>query len=224
MVTTGPEKVRSYDGDYKEEGNKAEEIVLKFLRDCPWVIGVDDWRNLRAVQEADVDCAIKTRDGRVTLAEIKSDKHLGVSGNVLFEMLRINHTCVPDKAGYLGWSFRSPATYFLYYAPSAKSLYQCRADALREVAQQYTRQKRKGSRVDWVNTGAIKSTINLLIPWEFCKDIFTVHDVSKYCSIAAVDRLPDPLMMKRMDDMNADHERAMAEKNGHRPQQAFFEL
>ena len=180
MATTGANKQCSYDGDYMTDGRKAEEIVMAFLRDRPEVIGVEDWRELRAVQEADVDCAIKTRDGRVTLAEIKSDKYLGVTSNVLFEILRINHTCIPDRAGYLGWSFRSPATYFLYYAPSVKKIYRCKVDELRRVVQQYTREQRKSTRMDWVNTDAIKSTINILLPWEVCQHVFTIYDVGEY--------------------------------------------
>jgi len=189
MAVTGAEKQRSYNGDYMDDGRKAEEIVMRWIQDFPEVIGVEDWRELRAVQEADVDCAIKTSDGRVTLAEIKSDKHLGVTPNVLFEILRINHTCIPDRAGYLGWAFRSPATYFLYYAPSVKKVYQCRADALRKVVQGYTKQQRKNTRLNWVCTDAIKSTINILIPWSVCKDVFTIHDVHEYCEPEEIDQL-----------------------------------
>ncbi len=35
------------------------------------------------------------------MAEIKTDAWLGISGNVNFEVLRINHTAHPDKAGTL---------------------------------------------------------------------------------------------------------------------------
>jgi hypothetical protein len=180
MPTPDANKARSYDGDYMAEGRFAEEVVMAFLKDCPTVVGVEDFRELRAIHEADIDCAIKTADGRVTLAEIKSDKHMGISGNVLFEILRINHTCQSDRAGYLGWSFRSPATYFLYFSPTLKKLYQCRANNLRQVVQRYTRKHRKSTRVDWVNTDAIKSTLNILLPWDVCKNIFHVHDVTKY--------------------------------------------
>lgn len=175
MVIVGAEKARSYTGDYMAEGRKAEEIVMAFLKKRPEIIGIEDWRELRAVHEADVDCAITTTDGRVTLAEIKSDRHLGQSGNVLFEVLRINHTCRPDRACVLGWSARSPATYFLYYAPSVNSIYQCRCDELRRAFQEYTKEERQDTRTCWVNTDSIKSTVNVLIPWEYCKAVFAVH-------------------------------------------------
>ena len=99
QTTTGADKARSYSGDYMAAGKKAEEIVMRYLQSKPYIIGLNDFRELRAVQEADVDIAIKTIDGRVTLAEIKSDWHLGVSGNVLFEVLRINHTAPPERSG-----------------------------------------------------------------------------------------------------------------------------
>ena len=176
-VTTGADKERSYNGDYMADGKIAEEKVFEFLERQPQVVGVDDWRDLRIVHEADVDCAIKTRDGVVTLGEIKSDSHLGQSGNVLFEILRINHTCQHEKSGTLGWSLRSPATFFLYYAPSVGKLYICRADSLRKIFQSYTRKARKNTRLDWVNTDSIKSTLNVLLPWEICKSIFKVYDL-----------------------------------------------
>lgn len=171
---------RSYDGGYMEFGKRAEEAVLEFLRRRPGVLGVDDLRDLRPMQKADVDCSIETADGRSTLAEIKGDKHLGKSGNVLFEALRINHTAPPHRAVTLGWSARSPATYFLYYAPNAtrgESIYQCRADALRQHVQRYTRRVRKQTRIDYVETDGIKSTVNLLIPLDECQSIFQIYDL-----------------------------------------------
>jgi hypothetical protein len=177
-VTTGADKPRSYNGDYMVDGKLAEEKVLEFLKRQPQVIGVDDWRDLRIVHEADVDCAIKTRDGVITLGEIKSDSHLGQSGNILFEILRINHTCQHERAGTLGWSLRSPATFFLYYAPAVKKLYVCRADSLRGVFQSYTRKARQNVKTIWVNTDEIKSTLSVLLPWEVCKDIFKVYDLA----------------------------------------------
>ena len=71
MTTTGADKPRSYSGDYMELGRQGSDIVLDWLHQRPQVIGVIDWRDVKVVQEADVDFAIKTRDGRITLAEAK---------------------------------------------------------------------------------------------------------------------------------------------------------
>ena len=100
-----------------EAGRNAEEVVLQWLAEQPWVIGVEDLRSLRVMREADVDCSCQLIDGRNSLLEIKSDRHLGCSGNFLFEVLRINHTAPPNKACVLGWSARSPALQLAYYAP-----------------------------------------------------------------------------------------------------------
>lgn len=174
---TGAEKPRSYSGNYMDVGKNAETIVMAFLRKRPEVVGIQDYRDLKPVQEADVDCAIKTIDGRVTLAEIKSDYHLGKSGNVLFEVLRINHTAPPDHALTLGWSGRTPATYLLYYAPQVEKIYRCRTDDLRKAFQTYTKTARKGTTISIVETDTIKTTINVLIPWEYCKDIFQIYSL-----------------------------------------------
>jgi len=177
MSITGVDKKRSYNGDYMKLGKEAERIVMEWLKQRPQVLGLSDFRELRAIQEADVDIAIKTQDGTVTLAEIKSDRHLGVSGNVLFELLRINHTCIAEKSCTLGWSARSPAVWFLFYASSVNKIYQCRVDDFRVCFQNYTKEKRDGAKLFWVNTDSIKSTLNCLIPWEHCKYIFTVHSL-----------------------------------------------
>lgn len=176
------DRMRSYDSGYMQAGKKAENIVMQWLREQPWTIGVDDLRPLRIMQEADVDCTIKTADGRITLAEIKSDKHLGISKNVLFEALRINHTCVADKAVTLGWSARSPAKWLLYYAPSVQKIYQMTMDDLRRACQKYTNEVRKRAFIDYVPTDNIKSTVNILIPKEYVEsmDSFKIHDLARF--------------------------------------------
>lgn len=169
MAITGADKARSYSGDYMAAGVKAQNIVLDFLRKRPDVIGVDDLSQLKVMQEADVDCMIKTRDGLVTLAEIKSDRYIGKSGNVLFEVLRINHTAMPDHCLTLGWSARTPAKYLIYYSPDLHNLYVITADNLRRAMQKYTSENRKASNISYVETDAIKSTVNILIPEKYCK-------------------------------------------------------
>jgi hypothetical protein len=176
-VMTGATKTRSYDGDYMKAGKAAESIVMEFLRCNPEVVGVEDIRELRPMQAADADCIIYNADGTVVLAEIKSDSYLGKSGNVIFEALRINHTAPPDKAATLGWTARSPATYFLFYAPSVDCIYQCRANDLRAAFQKYTSEAREHARYMLVPTDNVKSTVTYLIPWKYCQDIFTIHEL-----------------------------------------------
>ena len=177
MATTGATKDRSYSGDYMKEGIAAQEIVLDFLRKRPDVIGVDDLSELKVMQEADVDCMIKTSDGLVTLAEIKSDKHIGVSGNILFEVLRINHTAQPDHCVTLGWSARTPAKYLIYFSPVLNKIFVISSNELRSAMQRYTKDSRKRTNINYVETDSIKSTVNILIPQRYCK--FSIFDLDE---------------------------------------------
>lgn len=174
-TTTGKDKQRSYNGDYMKLGKHGEEIVLKWLRSHPDTLEVDDYRQLKVMYKADVDCAIYSRDGRVALAEIKTDTHLGKSGNLLFEILRINHTTNPYNAGTLGWSFRSPAHWLLYYGPSVNRIYRISFHEFRRGFQRFTDEKRKDTYIHFTETDNIKSTLNVLIPEEYFEGIMKIE-------------------------------------------------
>lgn len=178
-TTPGANRERSYDGDYMEAGRKAEDIIMDWLRRQPWVLDLDDLTGLRPMRQADVDCHFSLTDGRSTLAEIKSDKHLGTSKNYLFEVLRINHTAPPDKAVTLGWSARSPAKWLLYWAPNKKEIHQISMDEFRGALQNYSQQQRKETKLSYVPTDRIKSTVNILIPERFvvCRGTFKIHEL-----------------------------------------------
>lgn len=163
-TTPSAERDRSYSGDYMVAGRKAEEIILGWLSAQPWVLGVEDLRSFRPMREADVDCSIALSDGRVTVAEIKSDRHLGRSGKFLFEVLRINHTALPERAVTLGWSARSPARWLLFYAPIKSEIHQVLMDDYRRALQAYTAEVRGRTQFSFVPTDRIKSTVNILIP------------------------------------------------------------
>jgi hypothetical protein len=150
-------------------GTNAERIVMAWLEENPNVVGVRDLRDLRVMREADVDLSILLMDGRVALAEVKSDYHLGVSGNILFEMLRVNHTAPAVACARLGWSAKTPALWVLFYAPQVESIYVISTEDYRKGFQTYTKETREKSRIVWTNTDAIKSTINLLVPERYFK-------------------------------------------------------
>lgn len=181
LFSTQPDasRSRSYNGGYMEAGKLAEGIVLNWLNARPWVIGTEDLRSLRVMREADVDCSISLSDGRITLAEIKSDRHLGRSGNYVFECLRINHTAPPQSAVTLGWSARSPARLLLLYAPSVNQIHVVSMDDFRTATQAYTREARQRSRVNYVPTDVIKSTVNILVPAKYVQnsESFRVYEL-----------------------------------------------
>jgi hypothetical protein len=117
------------------------------------------------------------------LAEIKTDNHLGKSGNVLFEVLRINHTCDPEYSLTLGWSGRTPANYIIYYAPSINKIYTFKTSNLRKAMQRYTRESRKQTNINIVETDNIKTTINILLPISYCAGLFKEYDLNEILEI-----------------------------------------
>jgi hypothetical protein len=91
---------KTYNGDLMQKGSLNEEIILTWLKiHAKHII---DFREFRLAQRIDVDFGIETIDGKIVLAEIKSDKWIKEAGNLCFETMRINHF-VDDKWFYLGW-------------------------------------------------------------------------------------------------------------------------
>ncbi len=182
---------RSYDGAMMGKGKEGERVILAWLNDNPTTIEVDDLRDLRPMQKADVDCAIYNEDGTVCLAEIKSDDWLVEGGNVAFEYMRINHTAPPDKSCVLGWTARTPAKYVMYYATKEKRVYVFKSESLRRTFQKFTSDKRpKGGewfsrlndlKMRWISTDSIKSTLIVCIPLSmFAASDYKAYDVSRY--------------------------------------------
>lgn len=130
-VRTGADKAGSYAGDYMARGRAGEEIVLRWLAAQPGVQAIYDLRADPAAQRDDVDCRVHLADERTLLAEIKTDDYLGRTGNLVFEMARINHTAPTEHLVTLGWSARSAADLFLFYGPRSERLYRLTAEQLR---------------------------------------------------------------------------------------------
>lgn len=191
VVTHGAMNGRSYDGAMMAKGKEGENIVWRWLQDHPSVIGVDDFRDLRAMQRADVDFGIYYTDGTVALAEIKSDRWLCMGGNVTFEFMRIYHTARPDKACILGWTARTPAEFVMFYASKEEHVYVFTSTALRRVMQKFTQNRRPQlsewlsalprMNMNWISTDATKSTLCFFIPLsEFKQTEYKRYDVSAY--------------------------------------------
>ena len=172
---TGINKTKSYSGDYMDIGKQGEETVIDWLKQRPNIIGVTDFREIREIHDADIDVGVRLYTGQVCLAEIKTDTYLGTTGNIIFEVLRINHYSDHKYAGYLGWSFRSPAEFLLFYAPNRKppAIYKITFKDYRAVIQLYT--KENPARFLEVRTDRGKTTYNILIPEEEFNGKFQVH-------------------------------------------------
>lgn len=179
-VKIDPRKTRSYNGDYMRIGKLAESVIWDWLSDHPQVIGLDDLTGLRPLQNVEADFTVATEDGRRSLVEIKHDEHLGKSGNIVVEVLRINHKAPEQAAGVLGWSLRTQASWVLYYSPHLAYVYQFHASDLRVGFQRYTDEARNAAQFIWINTDRIKSTLNVLVPLKYYAGMFEVHDVQSY--------------------------------------------
>lgn len=181
-VTASKYKLRSYEGDYMAKGRQGQAIVLDLLKDHPQVVDVQDLSELRTFQQIDSDALFLTIDGLRPLAEIKVDEHVGVSNNIAFEIVRINHrTTDPRNCVTLGWSVYTAAPWIFYYGPVFAFVYQFSADALRRGFQRYTDEARSFSQLAWVDTDNIKSTLLALVPMRyFGSDDYRVHDAEIY--------------------------------------------
>ena len=181
-TTPSADRAKSYASGYMAAGKEGESVVMAWLSRRVNVRHVEDLRDDPEMQAAEIDCRVHTTDGDSSTVEIKSCDHLGVSGNVLFEMLRINHGCGPEHALVMGWAMRSEADWLFYYAPSVSKIYRIGFDDFRRAAQNYTREARWKSFIHFVSTDDVKSTVNLLIPEKYVKQMKTYRPYEIGCN------------------------------------------
>ncbi len=93
---------------------------------------------------------------------MKTDSHLATSPNYLFELFRINHFASPDRVFYLGWAFRSPAKYLLYYDAGNKNIHRLLFSDIRTKIGAFVDKARPILKP--VLTDKQKTTYNILIP------------------------------------------------------------
>jgi hypothetical protein len=153
---------KSYSGELMQKGRIGEAAVLEWLRKSQSAREIIDMREFRISQRLDVDCGIETLDGALVLAEIKTDYNLGKTSNFLFELFRINHFVEADKVFYLGWAFRSPAKYLLYYSPNENVVYCFTFKSIREIIGKYISKTKP--QINITPTDEQKTTFNILIP------------------------------------------------------------
>lgn len=162
MPQPSRDRERSYSGDYMAQGKSAEDVVKKWLCDSADVSSVNDVSDQRHYQEREIDFIITMRDGREITAEIKSDAHIGSTRNVVFELLRVNHTLNNEKAFVIGWSARSEAAHVFYVSVTENKIFSFSMADLRSAA--CASFSGKAPKVLTIPTDNIKSTIVLLIP------------------------------------------------------------
>ena len=162
---------KTYSGDLMQKGMKNEEIILEWLHGETSNKGVIDFREFRLAQRIDVDFGVETIDGKIVLAEIKSDKWIKETGNLCFETMRINHF-VDDKWFYLGWGWRSPAQKLIVRNPETNETYIFSFLKLRQMIGVYVAETGRNLRINITETDKQKTTFNFLIPMNYLKGVY----------------------------------------------------
>jgi len=162
MVFMGQRNVKTYNGSLMEKGKENEDIIMKWLSSLGRE--VIDFREFKLAQRIDVDFGIETIDRNIVLAEIKSDRYISETGNLLFENHRVNHF-VKDKWFYLGWGWRSPAQKLIIRNPGSSEVFVFDFAELRAFVGSWVAENGKQIRMSVVETDDQKTTFNYLIPF-----------------------------------------------------------
>lgn len=161
---------KSYDGELMKIGKSNEEIIFNWLKKN--YKDIIDFRDFRLTQRVDVDCGIETIDRNILLAELKADNHISETGNLLLENNRFNHFIRTDKMFYLGWAWRSPAQKLIIRNPKTHETFVFDFNILRKKVGEYISKIGKKLKVIIVETDKQKTTLNLLIPMYYLKNIY----------------------------------------------------
>lgn len=164
---------KSYKGELMTKGTENEDIILKWLKENSK--SILDFRDFKLAQRIDVDFGIETIDGKIVLAEIKSDKWINENANLFFETYRINHY-VKDKWFYLGWGWRSPAEMLIVRNPQTQKLFIFNFLELRTFIGNYIAKKGKQIKQIIIETDVQKTTFGYLIPLQEIKN-FESYDL-----------------------------------------------
>lgn len=145
-----------------EIGDAAEAVAVAFLRALPHVRQVRDVTRDATWQAREIDLRVEDARGAWHGIEVKSDRHIARTGNVLFELVRVHHSA--PVCAYLGWGVFSQAAWLFVWCPPAERLYTFNVTALREAFQRHTAAERSKLRLSVVPTDARRTTINVLVP------------------------------------------------------------
>ena len=121
MMSEGP-PAPSYNGAIRDVGYVGEEAFERFCRRQQWVEDVRDVRDDIICQRDEIDFIITKWGGITARVEVKTETKLDVSGNILVELTRINHS---GEHQYMlpGWPWRTVSDYIVYYAPATERLH-----------------------------------------------------------------------------------------------------
>lgn len=160
---------KTYNGVLMQKGFENEEIILEWLKS--YGKNIIDFREFRLAQRIDVDFGIETIDGKIVLAEIKSDKWIGEYRNLCFECNRINHFS-KENWFYLGWGWRSPAQKLIVRNPETGATFLFDFQALRKFIGGYISEKGRDFKINIVPTDKQKTTFVYLIPMQMLTGLY----------------------------------------------------
>ena len=170
---------KTYSGELMKKGRVGESAVMRWLealRKQNKLRDFIDVREYRINQRLDTDFVIEYVDGKLELAEVKTDSYLATSKNYIFELHRINHFVSPDRVFYLGWAFRSPAKYLFFYDPGNKNIHRFLFTDIRSKIGTYVDKARPTLRP--VPTDKQKTTYNILIPKTEFRNLVKVVNIA----------------------------------------------
>lgn len=144
-----------------QTGLKTEMLVRRFLESLDFVQAIEDVRDNPDYQRREIDYVVSTPRGTLAF-EVKHDRHLGRSGNVLFELCRIHHTA--QKPAYLGWSVFSEADYFAIWGMQVERLYVFQARRFKASVQRYVATNRPRIQYTTIVSDPLRTTVCLLVP------------------------------------------------------------
>jgi len=160
---------KSYNGVLMKNGTDNENKILEWIKlNSKDIL---DFREFRLSQRMDIDFGIETLDGTILLAEVKSDKWISESGNLLFEWNRINHY-VDNKWFYLGWGWRSPAQLIIIRNPNTGETFVFNFFNLRKFIGLHVNENGRNLKFTIVETDKQKTTFNILIPMSKLKHLY----------------------------------------------------
>jgi len=154
------------DFNYQEklaEGAAAEDIARRFLAAHRAVARVEDVRAVKAWQVRDVDYIAHLTTGQRMNVEVKSDRWIGTTGNMLVEVCNVHFAGERGRAVRAGWTFFTQAAWLLLWCPTNERLYSLTTRALHEGLKR-SAQSGTQTRLSASVTEGRWMTVNALIP------------------------------------------------------------
>jgi len=155
----------SYYGAIRQVGYQGEAVFEAFCARQSWIEGVRDVRDDPICQRDEIDYIITKTGGFDWRIEVKTESKLDVSGNILIELARINHS---GEHQYMmqGWPWRTASDYIVYYAPTTERLHWWARRDFLAGAYEWVRSRGKALRTLTTETSTERVVISTVVPMD----------------------------------------------------------